>query len=95
MDIYEVIVLAMKSRIVNFQSKAVVIQAEQRSKHIYFILSGWFQVILRLSNGTYIQIDVLEKGDYFGHFNILNYDSEVPESNNCIYVYSILPSECL
>jgi len=28
MDIYEVIVLAMKSRIVNFQSKAVVVHAE-------------------------------------------------------------------
>ncbi|CDW90164.1 UNKNOWN [Stylonychia lemnae] len=95
MDVYEVIILAMKSRIVNFQSKAVVIQADQKSKHIHFILSGRFQVIQKLSNGTFIQIDLLEKGDYFGHINILNYDSEVPESNNSIYVYSMLPSECL
>ena len=50
-------------------------------------------MIKKLSNGTFIQIDILEKGDYFGHMNILNYDSQVEDNN--IYVYSLLPSECM
>eukprot|EP00347_Sterkiella_histriomuscorum_P005212 403357465 len=95
MDIYDVIILAMKAQIVQFHSKTVVVQAEKRSKHIYFIMNGRFQVIQRLSNGKFIQIDILEKGDYYGHMNILNYDSEIPLSNNNQYVYSLLPSECL
>lgn len=42
MDIYEVIILAMKAHTQQFHSKTVVVSGNKKSKNIYFILSGKF-----------------------------------------------------
>ncbi len=54
MDMQDVVNLAMKSQVVNFHSKEIAVRPEVRSKYVYFILNGRFQVIAKLAGGTFI-----------------------------------------